>query len=205
MEGHVIHQGKNTQVDFNNFDRAHGMWLIPMKLHQWSTEFSGKQRQLDVSRVLQHLHHLKSHSPYKSENIKPTRFLNYSLTPGNTACADTLEWWMQKKNALPAENSHATWKATLWKRQIIFQTFILGFHAFFQGCIMFGATFSSISVRVSRYRRVSPRGVTFAFFRVSGASSISQPLGLCTTKTPSKSFKLLKFLCWFDGFAMLCS
>jgi len=72
-----------------------------MKLHQWSTEFSGKQRQLDVSRVLQHLHHLNSHSPYKSENIKPTRFLNYSLTPGNTACADTLEWWMQKKKHSP--------------------------------------------------------------------------------------------------------
>ena len=88
-------------------------------------------------------------------------------------------------------------------RQIIFQTFILGFHVIFQGCRTFGTTFSSISVQVSRYRRVSPRGA-FAF-RVSGASSISQPLGLCTTKTPSKSFKLLKLLCWFDGFAMLCS
>lgn len=176
-----------------------------MKLHQWSTEFSGKQRQLDVSRVLQHLHHLNSHSPYKSENIKPTRFLNYSLTPGNTACADTLEWWMQKKKCTPRRKFTCNLKSNPLKKANHLPNLHLGVPCFFQGCIMFGATFSSISVRVSRYRRVSPRGVTFAFFRVSGASSISQPLGLCTTKTPSKSFKLLKFLCWFDGFAMLCS
>lgn len=110
-----------------------------------------------------------------------------------------------KKKCTPRRKFTCNLKSNPLKKANHLPNLHLGVPCFFQGCIMFGATFSSISVRVSRYRRVSPRGVTFAFFRVSGASSISQPLGLCTTKTPSKSFKLLKFLCWFDGFAMLCS
>lgn len=104
-----------------------------MKLHQWSTEFSGKQRQLDVSRVLQHLHHLNSHSPYKSENIKPTRFLNYSLTPGNTACADTLEWWMQKKKCTPRRKFTCNLKSNPLKKANHLPNLHLGVPRFFSG------------------------------------------------------------------------